>query len=160
MAEEIVVGVGEMVVSASRTVKLISYSLGSCIGLSAHDPERRLGGMINIMLPECDDRKICEESPLMFAETGLPLFFKELCDSGAEKSRLIINIAGGASLFNESNRLDIGQKNCDFVISYLEENGYVIKSKSIRGTASRSMELEINSGKVTVTIPGEGEVEL
>ena len=64
----IVVGVGDMKVSNDSESMLVTYSLGSCIGVAIYDPVIKVGGLLHYMLPESslDGRKpkkihICSE---------------------------------------------------------------------------------------------------
>jgi len=160
LQEKIIVGVGDMMISSTQNAVIVTYALGSCIGLSAYDPLLRLGGLIHIMLPEATDGLSSQKNPYMFAETGLPIFFDELLKLGSKKFRLEIKIAGGASLFNENKMFNIGERNYNYIRNYLSVNGYRLTSEAVGGTCSRTMATDINTGKVTIKIPGIGEVEL
>ena len=46
------VGVGDMKVSAKQEETLVTYGLGSCIGVTIWDPVSRVGGLLHFMLPE------------------------------------------------------------------------------------------------------------
>ena len=69
MNKEIKVGIADMKI-ARREGVLITYALGSCIGISLYDPAIKLAALLHIMLPEAgsmSDRKVCK-----FADTGRP----------------------------------------------------------------------------------------
>ena len=46
-----VVGVADMKVSRACADVLVTYSLGSCVGVTMYDPRIRVGGLIHCMLP-------------------------------------------------------------------------------------------------------------
>lgn len=48
----IVVGVSDMKVSKDPDSVLVTYSLGSCIGVAIWDRMAHVGGMLHFMLPE------------------------------------------------------------------------------------------------------------
>ena len=48
---KIVVGVADLAVTDDPTTSLITYALGSCIGVTIYDPAARVGGMLHFMLP-------------------------------------------------------------------------------------------------------------
>jgi len=48
----IIVGVADMKVSDDSDSALITYSLGSCIGVAIYDPVSKVGGLLHYMLPE------------------------------------------------------------------------------------------------------------
>ena len=48
----ITVGIADMQVSNDPDAMLVTYSLGSCIGVMIYDPVVRVGGMLHYMLPD------------------------------------------------------------------------------------------------------------
>ena len=89
--KKIVVGMGDMGVCNDPDSEVVTYALGSCIGLAVYDPHVGAGGLIHYMLPESklnpDKSKV---TPCMFADTGIPLLFKELYAMGATNRHMII----------------------------------------------------------------------
>ncbi len=66
-----VVGVGDYKISTSPLEVLVTYSLGSCLGVAAYDPRAGVGGLLHFMLP--DSRINAEKAraqPAMFADNG------------------------------------------------------------------------------------------
>ena len=51
MPDLIKVGMADYKVGAAPST-LISYGLGSCIGLSLYDPTAKVGGLLHYMLPD------------------------------------------------------------------------------------------------------------
>ena len=51
MEKKISVGIADMKI-ARQEGELITYALGSCIGISFYDPMIKLGALLHIMLPE------------------------------------------------------------------------------------------------------------
>ena len=51
MPDLIKVGMADYKVGAAPST-LISYGLGSCIGLSLYDPKAQVGGLLHYMLPD------------------------------------------------------------------------------------------------------------
>jgi chemotaxis protein CheD len=159
LKEKIIVGVGDMAVSKAPGGQLVTYALGSCIGLFAYDPLIKAGGLIHIMLPEATE-DASGQNPFMFADTGLPIFFEELFKLGCMKVRLKVKLAGGASLFDDKKMFNIGERNYNYIVNYLRENNYALLAETIGGTNSRTMTSHLDTGKVFIKIPGIGEVEL
>ena len=78
-AQRVVIGVGDMAVSNNTQVTLSTYALGSCIGVVAYDPVVKVGGILHMMLPDSSiSPEKAVQQPAMFADTGLPLFFRAL----------------------------------------------------------------------------------
>ena len=96
------VGISDMHISDQPEETIVTYSLGSCIGITAFDPVRKIGGMIHYMLPSSSiapDK--ARTKPAMFADTGVPMLLNKLLSLGALKGRLVIKVAGGAQLMDE-----------------------------------------------------------
>src|SRR5882724_8220566 len=102
-----VVGIADMAVSADPRVQIITYALGSCLGLCVFDPVARVGGMLHLMLPQGSlSPEKAAANPLMFADTGIPKLFLGAYALGAKKERMIVVVAGGASFsLNEDSDL-------------------------------------------------------
>ena len=67
---KLVVGVGDMKVSGTKSEEIITYALGSCLGVTIHDPVVGVGGMLHVMLPNSKvDPKKAEKNPYMFVDT-------------------------------------------------------------------------------------------
>ena len=154
------VGISEIKVSDQPEDILITYSLGSCIGVTMHDPVAGVGGMIHYMLPTSKNSpEKAKERPGMFADTGVPLLVKTLYKSGATKSNLIVKVAGGAQLMDPNKIFNIGERNFLILRKLLWKNNVLIKAKDVGGMISRTMRLEISSGQVTVKT-SQGVAEL
>jgi len=155
-----VLGISEMFASKTPGDVLITYSLGSCIGLAVYDPVVRIGGMIHYMLPLS---KIAPDKarvkPGMFGDTGIPLLLNKLLELGAAKDRLVVKAAGGAELLDQNKVFNIGERNYIVLRKLLWKNNILIKSEDIGGNYSRTLKLEIDSGLTTIKTR-EGEREL
>ena len=107
-----VVGIADSRVSADPGVTLVTYSLGSCIGLSIWDPQVRVGGLLHYMLPDSAlSLEKAKANPDMFANTGIPNLFRSAFKLGAVKKRLIVKIAGGSQLLDDNGTFNIGKRN-------------------------------------------------
>lgn len=139
---------------------VVTHALGSCIGIAAHDPVAKVGGMLHYMLPDAavsPDK--ATKNPWMFASTGIPLFFEKLLQSGASKSRLIVKVAGGSQMLDAKGIFAIGQRNHTAMRKLMWQQGILVKSEHVGGTISRTLYLEIGNGRIWLTSSGK-EVEL
>lgn len=156
-----IIGVADMKVSAQRGDLLITYALGSCLGIAIHDPVAGVGGLLHVMLPlSTIDPSKAAENPYMFVDTGVPKFFLECYKLGAQKGRLVVKVAGGACS-NESEDDDyfqIGKRNFTMLRKLLWKNGVLLKTYDVGGQQSRTMSLEIGQGEVLLKINGNTSV--
>ena len=108
----LIVGVGDMKVSNDPNAVLVTYSLGSCIGVGVYDPAVKVAGLLHYMLPESSlDPTKARRNPFMFGDTGIPMLFKETYRYGAKKSRLKVMVAGGAQILDQNGLFNIGKRN-------------------------------------------------
>lgn len=155
-----VVNIADLQVSDDPRETLITYSLGSCIGVAIWDPKVRVAGMLHYMLP---DSSISPEKvkthPDMFADTGIPRLFRAAYDLGAAKKNLVVKIAGGSQLLDDQGTFNIGKRNHVMLRKIFWKNGVLIDAEHIGGSLSRTLRLQIDTGRVTVTSRGQ-ETEL
>ena len=141
---------------------LISYGLGSCIGIAIYDTATRVGGLSHIMLPDSKQAR-SNENPAKFADTALPLMVQEMITLGAVKSRMIAKIAGGAQMFKFANATDImrvGERNAEAVKQVLKEIGIKIIAEDTGGNYGRTVELRLDTGVYRIKTIDKGEKEL
>jgi chemotaxis protein CheD len=157
-----VVGIADMAVSADPRDVIVTYALGSCLGVCVFDPVARVGGMLHLMLPQGSmSPEKAAQNPLMFADTGIPKLFLASYALGAKKERMIVVVAGGASFnINEDADLAIGQRNVAMLRKVLWKNSVILKKHELGGTEPRNMNLDVRSGEVSVGFGGETRVLL
>jgi len=161
-AQRVVVGVGDMAVSNNQATILSTYALGSCIGVVVFDPVARCGGILHLMLPEAavSPQKAITQ-PAMFADTGLPLLFKELAGLKAERARVKIFVAGGASVIGGQDPFRIGERNARATLDFLTTHRVPITQVDTGGSHSRTVHLELSTGKVQLITPsGKSAIQL
>ncbi len=161
-AQRVVVGVGDLAVSNNPQMILSTYALGSCIGLVAYDTFAKAGGILHLMLPESTiSPEKAVKQPAMFADSGLPLFFKQLAGVKAEPARLRLFVAGGACVLGGNDPFRIGERNARVTLDYLAKNGFNITHTQVGGTVNRTIHLEMSTGAVTLKTPVEtGQLSL
>ncbi len=153
---ELVIGISDFKVSKNPGDVLVTYALGSCIGVMVYDPIARVGGMLHYMLPDSTlDPDKAKEKPAMFADTGIPLLFKSCYQLGAEKKRMIVKVAGGASILDDTNYFRIGQKNIMALRKIFWKNNVLIDKEDTGRSCNRTVRLHIDSGIVLMKASGE-----
>lgn len=145
----VTVGIADCRISNLADQTLVTYALGSCVAVAIHDPVARVGGLLHYMLPESGiDPAKARENPYMFADTGIPLLFRGAYELGAEKSRMMVSIAGGAQVIDDGGVFNIGKRNCLALRRILWKAGVLIRSEAVGGFTSRTMRLEVGTGRV------------
>jgi chemotaxis protein CheD len=150
-----------MAVSNTPGDSIITYSLGSCIGLVIYDPVARVGGMLHYMLPDSSiDREKASARPSMFADTGIPLLFKTSYTLGAQKNRISIYVAGGAEILDQKGFFNIGKRNYLALKQIFFRNNVIIGRQDVGGNHNRTIRIEITTGDIFVKTAGSNEVKL
>lgn len=154
----VVIGVADCHVTSDPSSVLVTYALGSCVGVSIYDPVARVGGLLHFMLPAAPAGAIeSGKSPYMFADSGIPMLFREAYERGAEKKRLQVRAAGGAQIMDERGVFNVGQRNCVAMRRILWRAGVILQAEDTGGILARTMRFELASGRVFLRSPGADE---
>lgn len=153
---KLVVGVADMKISSDPADMVITYSLGSCIAVCIYDRVSRVGGILHFMLPES---KIAPEkasaNPFMFADTGIPIFFREAYRFGAVKGRLEVKAAGGAQIMDPAGTFNIGKRNILALRKIFWQNGVILSAAALGGEVNRTVALELECGRLSLKTSGD-----
>lgn len=153
----LIVGVADLKVCNDPRMTLVTYSLGSCLGIVVYDPVARAGGILHAMLPEAmGDRTARSFNPYKFVDTGVPLLFKEAYKLGAQKNRMEVSVVGGAQIMDDSGFFNIGKRNLATLRKIFWKNGVLIGREHVAGSVSRTVRLDLGTGRVTLRL-GWGE---
>lgn len=145
----ITIGIGDLKVCKAPDV-LITYALGSCVGVCLLDNKAGVGGLSHIMLPESSELST-QTGPLRFADKALPLLVQQMVALGANKSRLTAKIAGGATMFAIANeKFNIGERNVKAVKKFLSENNIPILAE----------DCGLDYGRTQLFYPATGVMEI
>ncbi len=155
MSKSVIVDIGGMAVSESPDEVLVTYSLGSCLGVTFYDTALRIGGMAHLMLPlsPIDPQKAVER-PFMFVDVGVPRLLADLFARGCRKRDLVVRVVGGAQVMSDSNLFRIGERNVAVFRKIMWKNGLLIQAQETGGSISRTLRLEIATGRLVVRSQG------
>ncbi len=158
---KVIVGISDMKVSKDPGDTLITYSLGSCIGVVVWDEKVKVGGLLHYMLPESSlDPQKAQVKPYMFADSGVPRLFKAAYALGAGKSRMVVKVFGGGQIMDSDGVFNIGKRNYMILRKMFLKNKIIIAREDIGGTVNRTVSLEVGSGVTRLKAGGREEVEV
>jgi len=150
--ERAVIGIGEFAITTSSDAEIVTHALGSCVGVCLWDPVTHVAGMLHFLLPEAKlNPERAAKQPATFADSGIPLLFQAAYRAGAVKSRLRVQLRGGAAITGGPGGLDVGRRNGLVAKKLLWQNGVLVKKESLGGTDSRTVSLCAADGRVLVT---------
>ncbi|QDU69870.1 chemotaxis protein CheD [Engelhardtia mirabilis] len=151
-----IVGISEFKVSNDPNDVLVTYSLGSCIGVTVHDPIAGVGGLIHCMLPLSKGaREGSAPKPAMFVDTGVILLLNAVFDLGATRQNLVVKVAGAGSPMDQCNRFRIGERNIVILRKILWKNELMLAGEHTGGTRPKTVFLSIATGQAVVRTPEE-----
>ena len=155
---KLTVGIADMKMAQGNGV-LITYALGSCIGLCFHVPRLRLGALLHIMLPL--NMEAGRKNPLKYADTGIRETLKQMEAKGASRSRMTVKIAGGAKMFEISGGSglgNIGQRNIESVHTILRNEGIRLLAEDVGGKVARTLLFDVASGQGCIRSYGKKDI--
>lgn len=154
--KNIYVGVGEYATSKSPEKVIKTLALGSCVAVVLLDPAHRAVGLLHVALPDSTiNKERALERPGMFADTGIARILDEMKKYGYNgKSQMTVKLAGGANVLDPNNTFNIGKRNILAVRKILWQYRLGAIVEDVGGSISRSVAIDISTGKVTISSPG------
>ena len=161
MPAAIPVGMGEMKIARGNEL-LVVYGIGSCVIVSLYDPKSKTGGLAHVMLPDSSDLDKEKINLIKFADTAVPALYYAIAETGAFKSTLVAKIVGGSEMFppTEDFENNIGRDNTIAVKKALKGLSLPLIAEDTGGRRGRSIEFELESGLIKLSILGESTKEI
>ena len=136
----------------SRQSEWIATTLGSCVSACIWDSGIGIGGMNHFMLP-LTDRAASEvrwgnlpSDATRYGNYAMEHLINELQKNGGSRRNFQAKVFGGGSVLKRCG--DVGDRNADFVLDYLETERIPIISGDLRGVYPRKLLFEARSGRV------------
>lgn len=159
MSEVIKVGMADYKVTKSPN-KLITLGLGSCIGITLYDKNKKIGGMAHIMLPKNNDPAV---KSLKFADVAITEMLNEMIGMGVRVRDIEAKIAGGSQMFSftaSDEKKSVGYRNIVFVKDFLKEKELKIVAEDTGGNVGRTIDIDLATGVLSVKTIGKGETKI
>jgi len=134
--------------TTSRKDEAIVTVLGSCVAACIRDPRTGLGGMNHFMLPESATGEWGDglSAAMRYGNSAMEALINAILKSGCARSDLEIKLFGGANFLSGATM--IGQKNSDFALRYLKEEGLRVAAADLGGALGRRIHYHPATGKV------------
>lgn len=153
--KKIYVKAGEAKISENPGI-LITLGLGSCVAVTLYDETSKIGGMLHYILPQNPG----DNKPTKYADTGIEHLIEKLTDYGANKKYLKAKMIGGAIMFRElieGTGESIGNRNILKGKQILRNRGIKIDGDDLGGDYGRSVEFNLEDGRVTIKSYSKGD---
>ncbi|MDH3659455.1 MAG: chemoreceptor glutamine deamidase CheD [Alphaproteobacteria bacterium] len=134
----------------SKTDEMIVTLLGSCVAACIRDPVAAVGGINHFLLPESDTGHWGKtvDAAMRYGNHAMETLINDIIKRGGARSRLEVKVFGGGQVIEGASALSVGQKNVDFVESYLRNEGLDIAAKHLGGMKPRRIHYFPITGKV------------
>ena len=149
MATLIKIGIADANVAAAPDT-LISYALGSCVGICLYDPHTKIAGMSHVLLPEKPEN---DTNILKYADSAIPNLLEEMLKKNAIRTNIVAKIAGGANMFGDlfkGGNMLIGERNVEHTKLALKKLGIPIVAEDVGGNIGRTIEFTPEDGMLRV----------
>ncbi|HEY8282992.1 MAG TPA: chemotaxis protein CheD [Chloroflexota bacterium] len=156
-------GLGEMTVVRDSDAVLAARGLGSCVGIAAYEPHRRIAIMAHVMLPGPVSSLPDPAQPARYASHAVDSIIKAVEKHGGRPRDLVIKLAGGAQviqLHGKDDRLRVGERNISAVREALAAKGLRASAEHMGGSTGRTLCLNAATGHTTVRVVGGQEQPL
>lgn len=157
---ETVLGLGDLGVSKTPGDTLKTYALGSCIAVIMFDPVLKAAGMIHVVLPNASiaPEKV-QKQPGYFADTGIAALMEKMKHLGSS-GRVLIKLAGGAQIADPHHQFNVGKRNALAVKKSLWALRLGTLAEDLGGSVSRTVAVDVATGKTIISNPRRGQWEL
>ncbi len=161
MSVEIKVGMADLNVCVSPD-RITTLGLGSCVGIAIRDPVTKIGGLAHIMLPDSTTIRNNSNIP-KFADTGIEELVKQVTRKGANRSRLVAKIAGGAQMFgfnSNSEMVRVGERNVQATKKKLAQMRIPILAEDTGKNFGRTVIFYPETGDFVIRAVGKQEYKI
>jgi chemotaxis protein CheD len=105
---------------------MIMTVLGSCIAACIWDPKVRVGGMNHFMLPDGGG-----DTSGRYGSYAMELLINEMIKLGARRETMQAKVFGGGQVMHSFTTMNVGERNTQFVLDYLQTERIAVISKDV-----------------------------
>ena len=150
------VGMADLKICKSPGV-LTTLGLGSCVGVAVYDPVTKISGLLHCMLPDSTQFKN-NSNTAKYADSGIDELISQMVRLGANRSRLVAKIAGGAQMFamkTNNDTLRVGERNVEAVKKKLSALNIRLLAEDCGLNYGRTVEFYSETGEYVIKSVGK-----
>ena len=152
----ITVGIADLNVAKAPDT-LVTYALGSCVGVCIYDNAKKIAGMVHVMLPLSTEAASGVDNKRRYADTGIKELVDLMIKTGASRTGLTAKIAGGAQMFKvASAAFNIGERNVAAVKKTLAAYGIRIIAEDTGLDYGRTQFFHADTGAMEIRAASKG----
>lgn len=128
---------------------LRTTGIGSCIVICLYDKTTTTGALAHVMLPHQHND---DHDPGRYLDSAIPIVIAQLKKQNILINNLVATIVGGANMFPDlwSGENSVGTSNINTIKQILKELNIPIVLEVVGGSSGRSLEFELEYGKVNI----------
>ena len=153
----VTIGLAEMrVIRPPQSI--ITYGLGSCVGLVLYDKVTKISGMVRIVLPHYN-KSLPNVNIAKCADTAVAALLTNMLKEGAKRPSIVAKMAGGAHMFKSATNplLMVGEKNVAVTKQMLKKLSIPLVAEDVLGNSGRTVEFFPETGNYSIKVLGKGE---
>ncbi|MBL8420023.1 MAG: chemoreceptor glutamine deamidase CheD [Dechloromonas sp.] len=124
--------------------------LGSCVTACIRDKLSGIGGMNHFMLPDANPDKDAFGESARYGTFAMEILINSLLKLGAHRTLLEAKVFGGGNVLPGLTVANVGQRNADFVLRFLETEKIRVAAKDLVDVYPRKVYFFPKSGRVMV----------
>jgi chemotaxis protein CheD len=128
--------------------EMIATVLGSCVSACVRDRVFGIGGMNHFMLPSQGSEDDIIGAATRYGNYAMEHMINDLLKHGAKRENLELKLTGGGRIIK--GMTNIGKRNIDFVLHYIETEGLRVLSRDLGGDLPRKVLYQPRTGKLLV----------
>ncbi len=133
----------------TKNNECVTTVLGSCVSACVRDVRMGIGGMNHFMLPapRGEDDSIISDAA-RYGNFAMEHLINSILSNGGLRKNLEFKLFGGGKIL--SSMMDVGKKNIDFILNYMEIEGYRIASQDLGDNCPRKVIYFPQTGRVRI----------
>ncbi len=131
---------------------LLVTVLGSCVAACIRDRLSGFGGMNHFMLPETGSGRsdLHLNSSARYGTFAMEILINQLLKLGVRRANLEAKVFGGGNVISGLTMANVGQRNADFVLSFLETENIPVTAQDLVDIYPRKVYFFPKANKVLV----------
>ncbi len=157
----ILVGIGEIAISNKPEETIKTMALGSCVGIVMLSKKKSVVAMAHVALPDSSINHSGRNNiPGYFADQAIPNLLEGLKNYGVSTFDITVKLIGGSSIMDSAGIFNIGKRNVLTIRKLLWKYRLGATVEDVGGNYSRTLWVEVDTGKVFISSPKRGEWEI
>jgi len=158
----VVIGISDMNVVKNGD-SIITYALGSCVGVALFDKTRQIAGLAHVLMPSSKDVRDGNINVMKYMDTAVPELVRRMESAGSSARALVAKLAGGAQMFSmsgASTQFNIGERNVAMAKESLQKLRIPVMAHDVGANYGRTVEIFSDTGVYRIKAIAKGVIDI